>query len=188
MPSFRESSQPRDWTEVFHIADKFFTSWAVRPQEILSCKVPLMRGVEMSLSDKLKCSSLAWKEKWKLANGSYFLKGKILAPKHGTQGCLGLVAWVLSHLSHVQLFETLRTIPCQAPLSLEFSRNSPRIREWVAMPSSRGSSQTQRLNPHFLQLLCCKQIIYHWATGEAPDDWMLLLLSRFSRVQLCATP
>ena len=46
----------------------------------------------MSLSDQPRGSSLAWKGKLKLANGSYFLQGKIRAPKHGTQGCLGLDA------------------------------------------------------------------------------------------------
>ena len=29
-PFSRESSQPRDWTLVFHIAGKFFTSWTTR--------------------------------------------------------------------------------------------------------------------------------------------------------------
>ena len=46
---------------------------------------------------------------------------------------------VLSHFSHVWIFVTLWTITCQAPLSLGFSRQE--ILEWVAMPSSRGSSQ-----------------------------------------------
>ena len=36
-------------------------------------------------------------------------------------------------------FSTLWTVACQVPLSIEFSR--PRILEWVAMPSSRGSSR-----------------------------------------------
>ena len=30
---------------------------------------------------------------------------------------------VLSHFSHVQLFETLWTVPCQAPLFMGFSRH-----------------------------------------------------------------
>ena len=30
MPSSRGSSQPKDWTQVSHIADRFFTSWASR--------------------------------------------------------------------------------------------------------------------------------------------------------------
>ena len=30
MPASRESSQPRDWTQVSHIAGRFFTIWATR--------------------------------------------------------------------------------------------------------------------------------------------------------------
>ena len=29
-PFFRETPQPRDWTQVSHIAGRFFTSWATR--------------------------------------------------------------------------------------------------------------------------------------------------------------
>ena len=29
-PFSRESSQPRDWTQVSHIADRFFISWSAR--------------------------------------------------------------------------------------------------------------------------------------------------------------
>ena len=42
-------------------------------------------------------------------------------------------------LTHVQLFVTPWTAACQAPLSMEILQ--ARIPEWVAMPSSRGSSQ-----------------------------------------------
>ena len=44
---------------------------------------------------------------------------------------------VLSRFSHVQLFETQRTVARQAPLSIRFSR----MLECIAVPSSRGSSQ-----------------------------------------------
>ena len=46
---------------------------------------------------------------------------------------------VLSRFSHIQLFETLWTVAHQAPLSMGILQ--ARILEWVAMPSSRGSSQ-----------------------------------------------
>ena len=46
---------------------------------------------------------------------------------------------VLSHFSHVQLFATLWTAVCQASLSMRILE--ARILEWVAMPSSRGSSR-----------------------------------------------
>ena len=44
-----------------------------------------------------------------------------------------------SSLSHVQLFVTPWTVDCQDPLSMGILQ--ARILEWVAMPSSRGSSQ-----------------------------------------------
>ena len=46
---------------------------------------------------------------------------------------------LLSRFSHVQLFVTPWTVACQAPLSMEILQ--ARILEWVARPSSRGSSQ-----------------------------------------------
>ena len=46
-------------------------------------------------------------------------------------------AWY--RFSHVQLFVTLWTVARQAPLSMGILQ--ARLLEWVAMPSSRGSSQ-----------------------------------------------
>ena len=46
---------------------------------------------------------------------------------------------VLKSLSHVWLFATPWTVTCQAPWSMGILQAS--ILEWVAMPSSRGSSQ-----------------------------------------------
>ena len=49
------------------------------------------------------------------------------------------LASVLSCFNHVLLFETLRAVACQALLSL--GALQARILKWVAMPSSKGSSQ-----------------------------------------------
>ena len=38
------------------------------------------------------------------------------------------------------------------------------------MPSSKGIFQTRGSNPRFLWLLHCRQILYHWATGEAQSE------------------
>ena len=35
-PVSRESSQPRDWTQVSHSAGRFFTSWATKEAKILA--------------------------------------------------------------------------------------------------------------------------------------------------------
>ena len=40
---------------------------------------------------------------------------------------------------HLRLFEALWTVACQAPLSMRILQAG--ILKWVAMPSSRGSSQ-----------------------------------------------
>ena len=50
-----------------------------------------------------------------------------------------LCAFVLSCFNRVQLFATPLTTACQARLSLGILQ--ARILEWVAMASSRGSSQ-----------------------------------------------
>ena len=48
---------------------------------------------------------------------------------------------VLNHFSRVRLFELPWTVAHQAPLSMGFSK--ARILEWVAMPSTSGSSQSK---------------------------------------------
>ena len=47
-------------------------------------------------------------------------------------------ACVLTHFSCVRLFVTLWTVALQAPLSMGILQ--ARTLEWVAMPSSKGSS------------------------------------------------
>ena len=91
-----------------------------------------------------------------------------------------------------------RTSVHQAPLSMEFSRQ-----EWVAISSSRGFP-FQVLNPRHLH---CQEdstteppVVLKFESASASPGGlpsplpasslvgMLLLLSHFSRVQLCATP
>ena len=60
---------------------------------------------------------------------------------------------------------TLWTIARQDPLSM--GNLQAKIPEWVAMPSSRGPSPPRGSNLGLLWLLHCRQILYHWAAGEA---------------------
>ena len=63
--------------------------------------------------------------------------------------------------SHVWLFEISQTVASLAPLSVAFSRQE----YWSGLPFLlQEISPTQGSN---LGLLHCKQILYHWATGEA---------------------
>ena len=64
-------------------------------------------------------------------------------------------------------------------------KGSPRILEWVAYPFSSRSSQPRNRTG----LSCISGGFFtNWAIREAPMALPLLLLSRFSRVRLCATP
>ena len=65
----------------------------------------------------------------------------------------------LSHFSHVQLFATLQTAACQAPLSMGILQ--ARIVEWVAIPFSRGSFQPR-------DQICVSYIYLHWQVGSLP--------------------
>ena len=58
---------------------------------------------------------------------------------------------MLSHSCHVQLFATLWIAACQAPLPIGILQT--RIFEWVAMPSSRGSSRP-RTGTHVSYVSC----------------------------------
>ena len=78
--------------------------------------------------------------------------------------CVCVCACTLSHFSHVQLFATLWTVAHQAPLSMGFSRQ--RILEWVAMPSSRGSSRP-RDRTHVSYISCIgERVLYHLCHQE----------------------
>ena len=105
---------------------------------------------------------------------------------YGINSCLCVCLRAVSHFCCVQLFVTPWTIACRAPLSMGILQS--RILWWVAISSSRGSSQAR--DQTLLHLL-------HWQVGSlslAPSGkpknglLLLLLLSRFSRVRLCATP
>ena len=70
----------------------------------------------------------------------------------------------------LQLCLTLcNLMDCSLPGSSVHGILQARILEWVAMPSSRGSSGPRNQNPNLLCLLLCRQILYSWATVEAPQ-------------------
>ena len=75
-----------------------------------------------SLGEGFKSDIKTWE--WLAWRGSGY-------PGYGQSTC------VLGHFSCIQLFATPWTVTRQAPLSTRFSRQEY---EWVAMPSSRGTS------------------------------------------------
>ena len=69
--------------------------------------------------------------------------------------------------SVVQLFAMPRTVAYQDPLSIEFFQ--ARILEWVATPSSRGSSRPRDQNCTHVSWVSCvgRQILYYYTIWEA---------------------
>ena len=94
-------------------------------------------------------------------------------------------ACLLSHFSHSQLFETLQNVARQALLSRDSSGKNTGVGCPVLL---QEIFLTQGLNLHPFCFLHCRQILYHLSHQGSPFYFTLLLLSRFSRVQLCATP
>ena len=80
-------------------------------------------------------------------------------------------------LSHARIFVTLWTVAHQAPLSMGIVQ--ARILEWVAMPSSRGSSQPR----NWTGVSCIAGGFFTtWATREAPEyDSFLSMTERLKK-------
>ena len=91
------------------------------------------------------------------------------------------VTWKWKSLSHVCFFATPWTIACQAPLSMWILQ--ARLLEWVAMPSSRGSSQPRDQTQ---VSLIAGRFFTIWATREAHLSHLLLcsFILHFLHVQL----
>ena len=67
---------------------------------------------------------------------------------------------MLSHFSHVQLFVTLWTVTCQAPLSMGFSRQV----YWNGLPRSPPGDLRDPGIEHIRSLLC----LLRWQAGYLP--------------------
>ena len=94
------------------------------------------------------------------------------------------------HCTHAQSLHSCPTlgdpVECSPPGSSVHGILQARIMKWVAMPSSRGSSRPMDWT-HISHVSCIsRRVLYTSTTWEAL--LLLLLLSRFSRVRLCATP
>ena len=152
MPSFRGSSQPKDWTQVSHIACGFFTVWTPRKVQEhwngLSCPhsgcLP-NSGVEPR-SPTLQADSLPAEPQGKSKNtgvGSRSLLQGIF-PTQGLNPGLPHCRRILYQLSH---------------------QGSPRILECVVYPFSRRIFPTQESNQG---LLHCRRILYQLSYQGSP--------------------
>ena len=81
-------------------------------------------------------------------------------------GLLG-IAWV--HVHSLQSCPTLcDPMDCNLQVSSVHGILQARILEWVVNALLQGISPTQESNEHLVHLLHCRQIVYSWATEEAP--------------------
>ena len=88
------------------------------------------------------------------------------------ENCSYLYFWnlvlMICLFSRIWLFDTLWFITLQAPLSMGFSRQ--RILEWVAMPSTRRSSQLR--DQTCVSYISCigRWVLYHYHHLESPKS------------------
>ena len=69
---------------------------------------------------------------------------------------------VLSHFSHVQLFETLGTVACQGPPSMGFSRQEYWCELPCPPPGDLPDPGVEPTSPHF------RRILYHLSHQGSP--------------------
>ena len=88
-----------------------------------------------------------------------------------------MCACLLSRFSRVRLFLTLWTIAHQAPLSMGFSSQE----YWSGLPGPPlGDLPDTGIDLPFLQLLHCRRILYHWATGE--ENTVMHVINTFTDI------
>ena len=98
-----------------------------------------------------------------------------------------ILCWMETLIPPNQIMTFLPSLAHQAPLSMGFSRQE----YWSGLPCPPpGELPNPGIEPKsFMSPSLAGRFFTWWATGEAPKvTLLLLLLRRFSRVRLCATP
>ena len=145
LPFSRGSFQPRDWTQVSCIAGGFFTTEPPgKPHLFISLTIrslPLTQTLKVFISLPERWSALTTCLMTIFPNNTHPV-GKALAQEKSSRNLNFRVLIILPMCccaESLRLFATPWSVVCQAPLSMGILQ--ARILEWVAMPSSRGSSQ-----------------------------------------------
>ena len=128
--------------------------------------------IRLHLSKTRMSQCQSWKENRKVWA---HLAGQLLL-------CCGFCCHKLSRFYHVQLFVTFWIVACQAPVSMGFSKQE----YWSGLPCpSPGDLPGPGIEP---VSLISPALAGRFFTTRLPGKLLLLLLCRFSRVRLCATP
>ena len=132
-PFSRGSSQPRDWTQVSHIAGGFFTSWATR-DALREVSPKVYRGFEHLYH---RTETLKWGSEFKFLMRNPEMHWKVSGKLGGRP--LGINKHCCSVAKSCPTVCT--PLDCTAPGSSVLGDFQARIREWVAISFSRGSSK-----------------------------------------------
>ena len=90
-------------------------------------------------------------------DGSLLFHSKRVAP---SGDCWAPQFWKQCCARSLQPCPTRRPMDCSPPGSSVHGILQARIVEWVAMPSSGGSSQPRKSNPYLWRLFHCRQFLY----------------------------
>ena len=86
-------------------------------------------------------------------------------------------------LSGVRLFATLWTVACQAPLSVEFSRQNTGVGCCFLL---QGIFLTQRLNPHLLNWQADSLLLSYWGNPIYRHNYLNAEFSSYSSFMVLA--
>ena len=141
MPSPRGSSQPRDWSQVSHISDRFFTIWATREvdghsqiNELLSPLVLWLINKEMLKLMGQKHMDSPW-----LETVSYNLRSPV---KQGSQFTMS--AWVFRRGLFSIISVVILHVWCGWSVTVSFPHRTAGFRGWELVCSG-SPSQPPRL-------------------------------------------
>ena len=160
VPFSRGSSQPRDQTQVSHIAGRFFTSWPPRKPKILEwVAYPFSSGSSWPRNrTRVSCFAGKFFTNWAVREARMHIY---------IHTCTYIRTYVCVRvLSFSGISNSCNpwTVACQAPLSMQFSRQE----YWVATSYFRGSSQPSNWTQVSYISWVGRQNLYHWVTWEAP--------------------
>ena len=182
MLSSRGSSQPRDWTQVFLIAGRFFTIWATWETKNTGVgSLSLLQGnfpTQESIRSLLHCSWILYQLSYPESPISGLLHSEYSFCSYSIlfHVCAKSLSVVLDSLQPTGLWPPRFLYP------RDFSGKNIGVGCHTLL---QGIFLSQGVHPH-LQLLHCRWILYHWDTREA--HCFMFLQSVFYSLPLCIIP
>ena len=162
------SSWPKNWTRVSCIADRFLTNWVIREApDLLNLHNCMSQFFKINLSLYIYILLVLFLWRALLIEKSLQLQGEKETVFTGFSGCWSQSNWMACYLALfcAQLCPTLgHPMDCSLPGPSVHGILQARIQEWVAISSSRGSSQAR----DWTRVSCIGRHILHcWVIRDA---------------------